>query len=227
MVWRGCGSPQFFRTGRNSQLPERQPLLSTMNSGPQTSFSFPNSFNFICPWAVWHSSSQRENLMPLLLNMGMTSQLASIWVWWMKGLIGLVRKQGPTRIISLLMNPVKEMQVKIPKVLSWNPLWELGLYLNISLWKLIACSASLNIPTYSPFCRSTSSRWFLKILFIYLREKESIPLCANGGRSRGVERVPVDHGTWPDVQFHDPEIMTWAETKSWMLNQQSHPGALF
>ena len=38
-------------------------------------------------------------------------------------------------------------------------------------------------------------------------------------------RLPAEHRAWNRAQSHDPEIMTWAEIKSWMLNWQSHPNS--
>ena len=64
-----------------------------------------------------------------------------------------------------------------------------------------------------------------KDLFIYLRKHASM----NGGKGRGrrrerIFRLPAECGAWHRARSHDPEIMTWAEIKSWMLNQFSHPG---
>ena len=44
------------------------------------------------------------------------------------------------------------------------------------------------------------------------------------------EKVLSEHHTqriaWHEAQSHDPEIMTWAETKNQTLNWLHHPGAL-
>ena len=63
--------------------------------------------------------------------------------------------------------------------------------------------------------------YFLKIIIIfYFREKECMQV---GERQRGREiissRLPYEPGAWP-------WDMTQAETKSQMLNWQSHAGAL-
>ena len=55
-------------------------------------------------------------------------------------------------------------------------------------------------------------------LFIYLRERES------RGRNIGTSRFPTKHEAWCGTWPHDPEIITWAEIKSQMLDQLSHPG---
>ena len=39
-----------------------------------------------------------------------------------------------------------------------------------------------------------------------------------------LSRLRIEHETGCGAQSHDPEIMTWAETKSQMLNQLCHPG---
>ena len=38
-------------------------------------------------------------------------------------------------------------------------------------------------------------------------------------------RLRAERGTRCRAQSQDPEIMTWAETKSQTFNQMSHPGA--
>lgn len=43
---------------------------------------------------------------------------------------------------------------------------------------------------------------------------------------RGTSRLHTEHRAQHLAQFHKPEITTQAETKSWMLNHLSHPGAL-
>ena len=60
---------------------------------------------------------------------------------------------------------------------------------------------------------------FLKLNF--LRERE---WRAEGEWERISNRFHAEHRAWHGVHFHNPEIVTWAETKSWMLNQLSHPG---
>ena len=60
--------------------------------------------------------------------------------------------------------------------------------------------------------------WFLKIVFIWE---------TGLSRKKGRERVRVcdECRAWLEAQTHEPEIMTWAKSKSWMLNRLSHPGA--
>ena len=46
-----------------------------------------------------------------------------------------------------------------------------------------------------------------------------------GGKGAGGEtsRLYTEHGAYCSVLSHDPKNMTWAETKSLMLNSLSHP----
>ena len=76
-----------------------------------------------------------------------------------------------------------------------------------------------------------SSKWwsimhpllFLK-LFIWEREKERED---SRGRNTGkrISRLPTEHRAQCGTQSHGPEVMTWAATKSWMVNPLSHPSA--
>ena len=61
-------------------------------------------------------------------------------------------------------------------------------------------------------------------LFQRQREKERVRRDIGGGRKNLKQTL---HWAWSPVgaQSHNHKIMTWAETKSWMLNQPSHPGA--
>ena len=74
--------------------------------------------------------------------------------------------------------------------------------------------------------------FFFSLRFIYLFERERksswahTPVRGTGDKGERISRrLCAEHGaqcgTWP----HDPEIRTWAEIKSWTLNQLSHPGA--
>ena len=69
--------------------------------------------------------------------------------------------------------------------------------------------------------------FFKKDLFTYLRgrERERFRGAVEEGE-RISSRLPTECGAWHGAWSHDPEIMTWAEIKSWMLNRLSHPGAL-
>ena len=65
--------------------------------------------------------------------------------------------------------------------------------------------------------------------FKNLRERECVHMLrmgpgAEGERERISSRFRTDHRAQSWAQFHDPKIMTRAETKSWMLNRLSHPG---
>ena len=65
--------------------------------------------------------------------------------------------------------------------------------------------------------------FFLKCIY-FARQREQ-----RRGRDKGRERIPgrlCVVSTEPDVRLEPTncEIVTWAETKSWMLNQLSHPG---
>ena len=46
-----------------------------------------------------------------------------------------------------------------------------------------------------------------------------------GDGQRISRRLWAEPRAWLGAQSHNPEIMTWAETKSQTLNQLSHPGA--
>lgn len=75
-------------------------------------------------------------------------------------------------------------------------------------------------------CRSVHSTrgWNILKVFLYLFESA-------GDSGEGRRRRERDKQTpnWARVQFraqsHDPETMTWSETKSRTLNRLSHPGA--
>ena len=69
---------------------------------------------------------------------------------------------------------------------------------------------------------------FFKIyLFIWERERERERAWAGAGAEiEGEFQAESLLSMEPDTgaRSHNPEIMTWAETKSWMLNRLSHPG---
>ena len=58
--------------------------------------------------------------------------------------------------------------------------------------------------------------FFFKILF--MREN------GEKGRERGRSRLYTVQWAQCRARWKDPEIMTWAKTKSWMLHWLSHPG---
>ena len=67
-------------------------------------------------------------------------------------------------------------------------------------------------------------------MFIYLFLRETERASEQGrGRERERETIPSRFhaiSTEPDVGLEptNQEIMTWDETKGWLLNQLSHPG---
>ena len=52
--------------------------------------------------------------------------------------------------------------------------------------------------------------------------KESVQGEDQGEREK---QTPTKQGAWGRAWSHDPEIMTWADIKSQMLNWLSHPDA--
>ena len=73
------------------------------------------------------------------------------------------------------------------------------------------------------------SIWFLNLvfpikLFIIIFQKNQTFLKSSGGeRERLLSRLHTQHRARCRVRSHYLRIMTWAETRSWMLNQPSHP----
>ena len=82
----------------------------------------------------------------------------------------------------------------------------------------------LSVNSLAKWFRESTRHWinFLK-MFILERERESTH--ASRGRVEG-ERIPsslhAQCGARCAAPSHDPEIMTWAETKSQTLNRLSH-----
>ena len=56
--------------------------------------------------------------------------------------------------------------------------------------------------------------------FLFLRES----MCTSGERGGGRETVLGRLHAQRKAQFHDPDIMTWAKIKSWVLNWLTHLG---
>jgi len=55
--------------------------------------------------------------------------------------------------------------------------------------------------------------------------KEREPEQGEGQRKReNLQKLPTERGALRGAQSHDPEIMTLAKIKSWMLNWINHPG---
>ena len=102
--------------------------------------------------------------------------------------------------------------------------------MNMKYLSIYLCLQFLSSMPYSSQCTGLSPPWlnlfpgifFLKILF---REWAS----RGTGRGRGRERIPsilcTEHGAQCGASSRNPEIMTWADIKSQMLNFLSHPGA--
>ena len=55
--------------------------------------------------------------------------------------------------------------------------------------------------------------WFLKVLFIYLRETviERESACTSRARGRGVSRLPTEQRAWCGAGSQDPPTITWAD----------------
>ena len=63
-----------------------------------------------------------------------------------------------------------------------------------------------------------------KIFIIYLRKRERMSRRRSRGRGRGKNlRLPAECRAQLGAQFQHPKIMTWAKTKSPMLNWLSSP----
>ena len=98
---------------------------------------------------------------------------------------------------------------------------------SLSLWAFLLCLlCSLSQP-FPPFSYSFPLPSLLPIKMIYLfimRERERVHGSRGRCRGRGrfSSRLPAGH----KAPSHDPEIMTWAKTKSWTLNGLRDPGAL-
>lgn len=60
--------------------------------------------------------------------------------------------------------------------------------------------------------------YFIHLFMIYLFIWERVSMSRGRDRGRRRERIPSRLCT------HDPKIITWAETRSQMLNELSHPG---
>ena len=67
---------------------------------------------------------------------------------------------------------------------------------------------------------SRSPNFFIFKHFIYLRESEQ----GEKQSRRGIRRLHTEHRAQSGARSWDPEIITWTETKSWMLNWLSHSG---
>ena len=75
-------------------------------------------------------------------------------------------------------------------------------------------------------CASFLFLFFKIYLFILETERKSERAGAGEGRDSIPERTPSWAQSHHRAQSHNPEIRTWAQTKSWMLNWLHHPGML-
>ena len=68
--------------------------------------------------------------------------------------------------------------------------------------------------------------FFFKILFLkaYFRETAWWGGADGEEERESSKRLPVQCGAKHRAWFHDSEIMTWAKTTSWTINQLSHSG---
>lgn len=80
------------------------------------------------------------------------------------------------------------------------------------------------------FLSSAVFIYLLVCLFIYYLLANDLFIWGGRGRERGKERIlsrlGAQHGARSRAQSCDPEIRTWAETKSPTVNWLCHPGAL-
>ena len=79
------------------------------------------------------------------------------------------------------------------------------------------------VPSHSSSTILTVSFSFLKILCIWELERV---WAREEKQRRGTSRLYTEYGARWRAWSHDPEIMTWGEIKSQILNWLSHPGAL-
>lgn len=61
--------------------------------------------------------------------------------------------------------------------------------------------------------------FFLRFLFVYLRENTSRGRDTRRGRSR----LPAEHGAWRGPWSQDSGIVTWAEGRLWINEPPRHP----
>ena len=67
---------------------------------------------------------------------------------------------------------------------------------------------------------------FLSIYFFWERLRGGVEGWRERERERILKRLQAQHRAWHRAWSHHPEIMTWAEIKSWTVNQLSHPDGL-
>ena len=114
--------------------------------------------------------------------------------------------------------------IKSTNLLKYNKIY-LGLN-TINWYKLLFCILSSQ-------CCLLLCHFFVKTLFIYLWERARVRMHESWGtrggsqsRVRGTSRIHAE--CRPEAGLHSttPESVTWADIKSWMPNQRSHPSAL-
>ena len=67
--------------------------------------------------------------------------------------------------------------------------------------------------------------FFKALFFLFIWEREQARGRTDGDRETW-SRLPTEHRAQHGTQSQDPEIMTWAEIKSQLLNWLSHEGTL-
>ena len=93
-----------------------------------------------------------------------------------------------------------------------SPCWVLHAYWSLSLCHPPCVFSPLTTPQRQSFFSFLFEGWGQR---------------AETERERGsiLSRLPTEHGAQPGAWSRNPEIMTWAEIRSRMLNWLSHPGA--
>lgn len=88
----------------------------------------------------------------------------------------------------------------------------------------------ISLLLFTAFLRATCSTLHKKIIIFWERESACAPAWSRWGGAEGQEERESQAGSMPSMepqagsQSYDPEIMTWAKIKSWMLNWLSHSG---
>ena len=82
-------------------------------------------------------------------------------------------------------------------------------------------------PIYHRCTRNSIQVTFQKKTIFFPQEWVHTWVWVRWGRNREriLSRLHAQHRAWCRAWSHDPDVMTWAEIKSWTLNQLSHPSA--